>query len=63
MGGLVPTIMNFPSSHVFCDDGFDMIWDSKYYCWVDLNAYEHECVMEFHAHAIQVFGLLKAIKC
>jgi hypothetical protein len=36
----------------FCDDGFNMIWDSRYYCWVELNAYEQECAMEFHTHAL-----------
>jgi len=52
MGGLAPTIMNFPSSYAFFYDGFDMIWDSRYYCWVELNVYEQDYAMGFHTHAI-----------
>ncbi len=52
MGGLAPTIMNFASSYAFFYDGFDMIWDSRYYCWLELNAYEQDCAMGFHTHGI-----------
>ncbi len=43
----LPTIMNCPSLHNFCDDDFDMIWDSTYYCWVEPNV--DECAMGFHS--------------
>ncbi len=56
----LPTIMNFPSLHDFCDDDFDMIWDSRYYFWVEPNF--DECAMGFHSHVTQVFGLLEFIK-
>ncbi len=53
------TIMNFPSLHDFCDDDFDIIWDSRYYCWVEPNV--DECAIGFHSHITQVFGLLEVI--
>jgi hypothetical protein len=33
----VDMIMSFSSSHAFCDDDSNIIWDSKHSCWVEHN--------------------------
>jgi len=62
-GALVHDYELSSSSHVFCDDNPNMILDPWYFCSVESNVDECECVMGFDTHATQVFGLSKAIKC
>jgi hypothetical protein len=45
---------------IFVMMNFDMIWDSRYYCWVE--PYVDECAMGFHSHVTKVFGLLELIE-
>jgi hypothetical protein len=45
----------------FHDDGPSMIWDSRYYFWVEPNVDEWESIMQFPIYT-QVLGLSKVIK-
>jgi hypothetical protein len=56
------TIMSFPVSHAFQDDGLGMIWDSQHSCWMEPNVNEHERAMGFHTHTTHLVGLSKANK-
>jgi hypothetical protein len=53
----LPMIMIFLGAYAFCDDGPNMVWDSKYSDWVEPNTNEHEHAIEFLTHTIQFFGL------
>jgi hypothetical protein len=62
---VLPMIMNFWGSHIFHDDGLDMIWDSRYFYWVQHNADEWKHVMGmFHTHMhYPNFWPIQAIRC
>jgi hypothetical protein len=53
-------IMSFLGPHAFCDDGPNMVWDSKYSGWVEPNTNEHEQAIGFLTHITQF--LLEAIR-
>jgi hypothetical protein len=52
----MPTIMSFPISNAFQDDGPCMIWDSQHSCWMEPNVNEQERAMEFHTHTTNLLA-------